>query len=92
MTIRTTVLGGLLAAAAILVAAGPEQIGSLPTLCLFQLGFGWECPGCGMLRALAALGGGDLQTAISYNWKVVIVAPLLAYLVGRESLRALRGR
>jgi hypothetical protein len=88
MTTRKIILGAVLTAVTILVAAEPGQISSLPTLCFFRLVFGWECPGCGMLRGLAALGSADLDAAVSYNWKVVLTGPLLAYLLVRECLRA----
>lgn len=89
MTRHASLLAGISAAAALIVF-GPGQLHSLPDVCLFQIAAGWECPGCGMLRALAALGSGEVRAAISYNWKALVVAPLLVSALVQRGLRASR--
>jgi hypothetical protein len=64
-----------LAAAAALLVAG--AIGG-DSICFFKLVYGVPCPGCGMTRALAALAGGDLVSAIAFHPLVPIV-PLLVF-------------
>ena len=49
----------------------------LPHFCLIKLIFHHECWGCGLTRALVALGKLDFQTAYEYNHLVFIVAALL---------------
>lgn len=56
-------------------------------LCLFRNITGWECPGCGMTRALVSLSRLDVVGAWHYNHAVVVVAPLLAYLWVRWIVR-----
>ncbi|MEP7218020.1 MAG: DUF2752 domain-containing protein [Bacteroidota bacterium] len=48
-----------------------------PTLCPIHMLGGTWCPGCGMTRALWSLLHGDVARALSLNWRVLIVAPLL---------------
>ncbi|MFI3286649.1 MAG: DUF2752 domain-containing protein [Rikenellaceae bacterium] len=47
------------------------------TLCLFKSIFDIECFGCGMTRAIYLLLHGDINGAVGYNWRVIIVMPLL---------------
>jgi hypothetical protein len=80
---RRSVLLPLGAAAAALAGAGyvanvdPNVGGHYPT-CPFLAVTGWYCPGCGVLRAVHALGHGDLMTALARNpFAVVAVGYLL---------------
>jgi Protein of unknown function (DUF2752) len=72
---------GVAAAAAIGVAyvsnVDPSVAGHYPT-CPFLAVTGWYCPGCGTLRAVHALGHGDLMTAWARNPLAVVG---LAYLL-----------
>jgi hypothetical protein len=68
----------------------PGLLDHLPTLCLFRNLAGWECPGCGMTRAVLSLLRGDLATALHYNRMVVLVFPLLCCLLLAE-LRSHQG-
>ena len=50
--------------------------------CAFYRITGYKCPGCGIQRALHAALHGDFQTAIRYNYSLVVTLPVLAlYLV-----------
>lgn len=59
------------------------------TLCLFKNLFGIDCPGCGMTRALSALGHGDYLAALQFNGSVLLVGPLLLFLLLRTFLEEL---
>ena len=77
---------GFLAVGMVVVAAlvPPTALDRLPALCLFRNLAGWECPGCGMTRAVLSLLRGDLATALHYNRMVVLVFPLLCCLLLAE--------
>jgi hypothetical protein len=49
---------------------------------------GVPCPGCGLTRAMFALAAGDPAGAFRHHPLVVLVAPLLAVVVGRALLAA----
>ena len=52
-------------------AVDPNTAGHYPT-CPFLAVTGWYCPGCGALRAMHALGHGDVMTALArYPFAVV---------------------
>jgi hypothetical protein len=80
------VLACCAAAAALLVAwlAPAAWLDRFPSLCLFRNLTGWECPGCGMTRAILCLLRGDLAAALHYNRLALIVFPLLGYCLIRE--------
>lgn len=61
--------------------------------CAFRSLTGWECPGCGSMRALHALLHGHPLEAISYNYFLAVSVPILAliaYTGLSRSSRALR--
>lgn len=70
--VRRGVLPPLAVGAAALASAGyvtavdPSAAGHYPA-CPFLAITGWYCPGCGALRAMHALGHGDLITALARN-------------------------
>ena len=45
--------------------------------CMFYVATGWECPGCGIQRALYALLHGEFYQAISYNPFLCLSLPYL---------------
>lgn len=71
-------------AAAAVVAVGvvatvdPNEQGHYPT-CPFLAATGLFCPGCGSLRAVHALAGGDVATAFERNPLMVLVVPFLLW-------------
>jgi len=58
----------------------PASAGFYPP-CLFRTFFGFQCPGCGSLRAAHQLLHGDVAAAWALNRTVVVALPLAA-LVG----------
>ena len=48
-----------------------------PTLCIYKRLFGFDCPGCGMTRALYSFMHLDLKSAIHLNFSVLVLFPLL---------------
>lgn len=80
----------VLLAAAVLLPAGLFR--HTPTICLWTLvGLG-PCPGCGMTRAVWYLLHGQFKTAIAFNWMVVMVAPILAWIYLKLGYQAITGR
>lgn len=45
--------------------------GGLP--CIWRVGFGFECPGCGLSRADALLVRGAFRSAVALNWLIIPV-------------------
>jgi hypothetical protein len=80
---RRGVLTPLAVGAAALIGAGfvtavdPNVVGHYPA-CPFLSITGWYCPGCGALRAVHALGHGDLVTALARNPFAVVIFGYLA--------------
>jgi len=66
-----------LGVALVLFAFDPARHAFYP-MCLFKRMTGYDCPGCGGLRALHHLLHGDVRGAFQLNALVVIVLPLLA--------------
>jgi hypothetical protein len=63
-----------------LTLLSPTDLDNLPPLCVWSRILGKPCPGCGTTHALSALIHGEFRQAVGYNWNVVAVAPLLAWL------------
>lgn len=65
-----------------------------PGVCLVRRLLGFQCLGCGMLRALSSLLHGRLEAALSYNKLSVLVLPAalgLLFYVPRRCDMLLRG-
>lgn len=75
-----TRLAFLLAIAAALALVPLRYFEALPSLCLFRNLAGFECPGCGMTRAILCILHGDFAKAWHFNRAVVVVFPLLCYI------------
>jgi hypothetical protein len=83
-----TVLLGLLALRHYPAASAPEMV-----VCLFRLGTGIPCPGCGLTRAFLALAAGDLGRSLVLHPLAPLFAieALLAWLLwGAHALGRLR--
>lgn len=63
-------------AVGVLASIDPNEPGHYPT-CPFLAATGLYCPGCGSLRAIHALAGGDVVTALHRNPMVVLAVPFL---------------
>jgi len=61
-------------------------------VCLFHAVTGWNCPGCGMTRALYALLHGNLQLALKDNALFVLTLTALAVWGVRFAGRKMRGQ
>jgi hypothetical protein len=66
------------AALGVLAAVDPNEPGHYPT-CPLLATTGLWCPGCGSLRAVHALVGGDVPTALQRNPFMVLAAPFLVW-------------
>ena len=55
--------------------------------CPFRLLTGWNCPACGLQRALHALLHGRFQEAFSYNYFFIVSIPFLIALLIAEVLK-----
>jgi hypothetical protein len=74
---RAGILAGIFVAAAALFFFDPATTSFYPP-CLFRTFLGFECPGCGSLRAAHQLLRGNLEEAWALNKALLIVAPLAA--------------
>jgi len=73
------VAGLAVGALALTAAVDPNEPGHYP-LCPTQAIAGVDCPGCGSLRAMHALGRGDLGAAADHNLLLVAALPVLAWI------------
>ncbi len=65
----------------------PHEHGSWG-LCPFQAMTGWDCPGCGALRAVNDLGNGAVAAAWHSNALLVALVPVVVLAWGAWLLRA----
>jgi hypothetical protein len=81
----------LTAAVAVLFVFDPSTAGFFPVCALHEL-TGWQCPGCGGLRAVHQLSHGHIAAAWRLNPFVVGLLPVALWLGVREAARAFTGR
>ena len=86
------VIGGamMLAACAALFLFNPAEHAFYPQ-CYFHQVTGWQCPGCGGLRAMHQLLHGHLLSALHLNVLAVATLPVFGWLLGREFFGRQRG-
>jgi len=78
-------LAGGLMGLAVLFFFDPERSAFYP-LCPLHAITGWDCPGCGTLRALHQLLHGHFAAAWRFNPLTVSLLPVPAWLVLREAI------
>ena len=83
-------LGAGLLAAGVLFAVDPAKHALYPA-CWFYATTGWECPGCGGLRATHQLLHGKLAAAWALNPLAVLLVPVWVWLAVDILLRVIRG-
>lgn len=83
-------LAGTAIALGYVAAVDPNSPGHYP-VCPLKALTGWDCPGCGLLRASHDLAHGNLAGALDHNVLVVAVLPIAIVLWVRWLLRAWRG-
>jgi hypothetical protein len=71
-----TTAGVAAAACALVAVVPPDGADPYPT-CSWLALTGWQCPGCGTLRAVHALSHADVVAAAGYNPLVVLLVPLV---------------
>ena len=76
----------LLAMLAVLFSFNPAHHSFYP-FCAFHRVTGWQCPGCGGLRAVHHLLHGEVLTAFRFNQLVVLAAPIAAWFAVRRLTR-----
>ena len=96
---RTLVRGGILAVAAVLLAAGLYAVAAYPPTddsfypkCNLHRFTGLHCPGCGMTRSLHSLLNGRVLQAAAYNLPGLLALPFIVRIVALRSWGWLRNR
>ena len=64
-----------------------SYLDAIPSICLINNATGYVCLGCGMTHAIVSALNGNFEEALSYNWSVVAVLPLLVITWGRQCMR-----
>jgi hypothetical protein len=80
-----------LAAGAVLFWLDPATHGFYPR-CFFQMMTGWDCPGCGGLRATHQLLHGHWREAFVLNPLFVVALPILGCFLARPLLARASGK
>ena len=81
----------LLAVVVTLFLFNPAEHAFYPQ-CYFHLLTGWQCPGCGGLRAMHRLLHGDVLAALQFNALAVIALPGCGWLLFQEFRARRQGR
>ncbi len=89
-TWRLVLFAALTAAIGVAALWTPSDRG-LPS-CLLKLQTGMSCPGCGMTRAVCALGHGDVSGALRYHAFAPLVAAAALYAWGALGVGLVTGR
>jgi hypothetical protein len=75
---------------AVLFFFNPVEHGFFPR-CFFRVITGWDCPGCGGLRAAHQLLHGDVRAAFALNPLLVLAFPLVVYFAARPLVERFAG-
>ena len=84
-------LAGLAGACLVVFLFDPAQYHFYP-LCVFHQVTGWQCPGCGGLRATYQLLHGHVLAAWRFNPLVVLLSPAAGWVLVRETIRETTGK
>ena len=60
------------------------------TICLYKNITGNDCYGCGMTRAILSIITLNVKEGIYYNWKVIILLPILMTILYKKIIKAVR--
>jgi hypothetical protein len=87
------ILAGIIgfACLGVLFVFNPSEHGFFPQ-CVFHQMTGWNCPGCGALRATHQLLHGHVATAFRLNPLLVIAIPIVIIFVMRMAIRKWRSK
>jgi hypothetical protein len=67
-----------------------NYLDNAPTICLIKNISGYECFGCGMTHAIISTFNGHFEKAFLYNWKIIIILPLLAIIWGKQLIKLIK--
>lgn len=85
---RIIVVAGIMLAVVVLcVYFFFDPSGSFFPRCPFYVMTGWQCPGCGVQRAMHALLHGDVVAAWHFNAAVFLLFPVIVVLLSAEFLK-----
>lgn len=76
--------------AAVMFFFNPAEHGFFPR-CFFRMVTGWDCPGCGGLRATHQLLHGEVRAAFVLNPLLVLAFPLVVYFAARPCVDRFAG-
>ena len=75
---------------AVMFLFNPAEHGFFPR-CFFRMITGWDCPGCGGLRATHQLLHGQVRAAFALNPLLILSLPLVAYFAARSLVERFAG-
>ena len=85
------IVAGVAAVAAVLFFFSPAEFGFYPR-CLLYATTGWQCPGCGGLRAAHQLLHGHLAAAFRLNPLLIALLPVVAGFFAASWIQRRTGR
>jgi hypothetical protein len=80
-----------IAGAVLLFLFNPAQNGFYPR-CFFRMATGWDCPGCGGLRATHQLLHGHWRAAFELNPLFILALPAGVYFAARWAVKRFAGK
>jgi len=64
----------------LLIVVPTAYVENGPSICIFKNIFNFDCPGCGMMRAISCVFHLQFIKAFNYNKMIIIIFPLLTYI------------